>query len=215
MDYNNIQKEIHKVITDYTRLHPIAECGLQPILDGLTNPEMYAKAPIKIMFMLKEAYDYDKKTRTIGSGGWNHTDYLNDKGEYDYNIITEVKTHQRVSMIATGILRGLSYDNPQRKVLTEFEVLSDFKSLAWINVGKFPAPDGVSTSPARLRTVYNYWKEILFRQIEEYTPDVIIFGNTFSVFKNDLMPFRTVSKEWPTHVYRDKNVCTLMPIIRV
>ena len=36
--------------------------------------------------------------------------------------------------------------------------------------------------------LYSLWKPILFKQIELYNPDIIIFGNTFSCFQNDLFP---------------------------
>lgn len=202
MSYEHIQANLHVKIKQYANSHPADECGRLPILDGLTNSVKYQECPLKIMFILKEAYDKDEYGN-IGNGGWDHAEYLNDDGNYDYNIISGNRTHQRVSMITTGILRNIDYDDKGWDSLSERDLLDDFKSIAWINVGKYPAPNGTSTSPYRLKKAYQYWRTVLLEQIELYNPKIIIFGNTFWLFRDDISPLFEISKKWPTHIYKD------------
>lgn len=59
---------------------------------------------------------------------------------------------------------------------------------------------------ASLSNYYACWKPILDKQIELYQPDVIIFGNTFSCFKADMVgsdrqPDITIG-DHSFHVYR-------------
>lgn len=196
------EKENHlkKMTMDYANEHGLEE-GRLPIFDGITNVELYSRAEVKILFVLKEAYEKEDNGE-IGNGGWDHAAYLNDNDE---SIIYGVLTHDRVSKIASCILRNFSLEDYNNPTFSWDMALQDFHSVAWINVGKFPAPCVTSTSDARLNEAYNYWKPVLFRQIEAYDPDVIIFGNTFKVFHNDLeKEVALLDDQWPTHTYRDK-----------
>jgi hypothetical protein len=171
-----------------------SENNLKPIIDGLTNPEIYAKASPKIMFILKEAYEDEGC-----GGGWNHAEYLNED-----EVINATTTHIRVSRITTGIYHDLTWDSDKWKSIPQEIIENEFKSLSWLNVGKFPAPAGTTTSNPRLWKVYQDWKDILFDQIESFDPDIIIFGNTFFVFYEDIIDtLRVISKDGPTHIYLD------------
>ena len=46
-------------------------------------------------------------------------------------------------------------------------------------------PAGTSTDNNSLWEKYDNWRDILWEQIDAYSPDVIIFGNTFEYFKDD------------------------------
>ena len=50
------------------------------------------------------------------------------------------------------------------------------KSVAYVNIGKMPGE--TSTSDAHLADLYRDWKDILFKQIDLYAPDVIIVCGT-------------------------------------
>ena len=181
------------------------------VIDGLTNPILYENAPVRILFVLKEAYD----TEGDNVESWNHTDYLRDS---DFYILDkkDYPTHYVVSKISSGLLHNWLFSNPQYEKLwaddtTAPEILSDFQSIGWVNIGKFPAPGQSSTSSSRLHEVYNDWKDVLFAQIEVYDPDIIIFGGTFGVIEEDLdnsdNPFYGLEylfKEGATKAYKDK-----------
>lgn len=201
MEYTNIQAQLHEIINQYPD-----ENSRRPILDGLTYPEKYSEARVKIMFVLKEAYDVDKETKEIGSGGWDHTKLLNTD---DYSVIKGNKTHRRVSEVATALLRNVQYEDSQRELITEDEKLDDFKKIAWINVGKYPAPEGSKTIDRRLKDAYKCWKSVLFQQIESYNPSIIIFGGTFSLFHDDIQKqigncnFKGPFGKWPAEYWED------------
>ena len=48
-------------------------------------------------------------------------------------------------------------------------------------------PAHKTSSDTLLEESYQQWQKILFAQIELYKPEVIIFGNTFKFFKEDLI----------------------------
>ena len=58
------------------------------------------------------------------------------------------------------------------------------KSIGIININKMP---GNSRSNDKdIAEKYEFWKPLLNWQLKVYNPDIIIFGNTFQYFKNDL-----------------------------
>jgi hypothetical protein len=81
-----------------------------------------------------------------------------------------------------GYLNGYKYDDMDY-ISNQLEMAKVMQCIAYINVSKMPAPP-IST-PSHVRRCYNQWKPILYKQIETYTPDVIIFGNTFAHFRHD------------------------------
>ena len=60
--------------------------------------------------------------------------------------------------------------------------------IAFINIDKMP---GNNCSSEIIGQTYETWKEILWEQIDLYKPDVIIFGNTFDFFKEDMVGSET------------------------
>lgn len=205
---------IKKLIEAYTEEHGL-EYGRRPITDGITNPRLYDTAPVKILFINKEPYDVDERGE-VGAGGWSHTDYLNDK---EATIITDVFTHHRVSKIASCILRNFSLECYDNSGFSWEMALEDFKKIAWINVGKFPAPGISSTSDTRLYKAYEYWKPVLLKEIEIIDADIMIFGNTFKVFEKDLIAGLTeVGHEGRTRIFIDRQqrllIDTYHPAVR-
>jgi hypothetical protein len=56
--------------------------------------------------------------------------------------------------------------------------------IAIINFNKMPA--ATESNNADIAKKYEYWKPILHWQLKQYDPQIIIFGNTFQHFKEDL-----------------------------
>ena len=71
------------------------------------------------------------------------------------------------------------------------------KRIAYINISKMPAL--TQTDDGQLQELYERWRPILLRQIKVYDPQVIVFGNTFRYFKNDL----AAAAGQPDQVYGD------------
>lgn len=172
---DNLKQEIASVVP---------ENGRKPIPDGITNPELYAKAPVKILLILKEPYD-KMADGSVGEGEWKHDEYLNDL-TFDEIYYHRKPTEKRVSKLVSCIFRNISYSELSKSNLSEDEIMNDFKSIAWINVGKYPAPGNTASPDSRVRQQYGFWKDILFKQISAYQPEIIIFGKTFGLFFEDL-----------------------------
>lgn len=148
-----------------------------PIFDGVVNENEYANANVKILWILKDAnstgeedaYDMrlaisDLKTETGIRKGW-------------------ANTFSNIVYVTNGILNNSNWEDV-RNYYDDPTVVDALKKIAYINVKK---TGGTSQSiENELQDHYNKTKELLFNQINEFNPDVIIFGNTFRFFENDL-----------------------------
>ena len=56
-------------------------------------------------------------------------------------------------------------------------------------------PAYTTSQESELWGKYKLWKDILLRQIDLYDPEVIIFGNTFKYFKEDIITDKTIIPE--------------------
>lgn len=207
-----IQQEMERLILERGRELRDKEANQTIVIDGLTNPALYEKSTLKIVFVLKEAYETDESNLE----SWNHTVYLNDPDFYILDKKT-YPTHYVVSKIASGLLRNWlfrnhMYDKMWNNSPTDAEILKDFQSIGWINIGKFPAPAQSLTSKSRLNEAYADWKDVVFAQIDAYNPDIVILGGTFDAindnggFGEDNSPFGEIqykAKEAMSKAYTD------------
>lgn len=191
-------KTINEAIKTEIRNMPPEE-GRKPIPDGITNTELYTQAPQKILFILKEAYD--EKDGDKGMGDWDHDDLLSN---LTYTDLKRKATYNRVSKLTSCIFRTSSFSEFLNAKYSEKEMMEDFRSIAWINVGKYPAPKGTKTDNSRLQQAYKFWKPILLKQIASYKPDIIIFGATFYLFKEDLIGMFGIHEVISPWIYKDK-----------
>ncbi len=165
-----------------------AEYGRRPIPDGITDPTLYEQVPMKILLILKEPYD-KMKDGSVGNGGWEHDIYLKELTYdeiYHPQRLYQRRTEKRVSKLVSCVLRNLKYSDFKNAYLSETEIMDDFRSIAWINVGKYPAPNNTTSSYSHVKQQYIVWRDILFKQLDSYNPDVVIFGQTFGFFYEDL-----------------------------
>ena len=66
----------------------------------------------------------------------------------------------------------------------EPEMAQCLNEIVLVNVNKMPANHRSNDTDIALK--YEYWKPILFWRLKQYDPQIIIFGNTFQHFKDDL-----------------------------
>ncbi len=150
---------------------------LYPITDGVADAEAYMSSNPKVMWVLKEPYDEFDGDQP-GGGGWSIVDGCFAKIEQKpialtwYNIIY-VMYGLRNGQIGDRI-PSINNDRTMANVL---------KEIAYINVSKMP--NRTSTKDSDLWRFYVTWKDILWKQIDLYDPDIIIFGATFGLFQND------------------------------
>jgi hypothetical protein len=84
--------------------------------------------------------------------------------------------------VTYGLLNDKSFEKMDTDKI-DSEMLEILTRIAWVNISKILAKP---KSPRdHMDECYKDWKEILFKQIKTYSSDILIFGGTFSHFKND------------------------------
>jgi hypothetical protein len=157
------------------------------IADGIINKELWDKAPIKVLFILKEAYESDKDE----TKEWVLNDYLDrdlDKlGKIIWWSIAQW-LHGINQLIKTGDVE------PFDEKFKDISGIDDtFRSCAVINLKK---SSGLSSSSTEDLAEYvkSDW-DLLWQQVEEIKPDLIICGATYPLIASQLdTPVR--SAEW-------------------
>lgn len=136
------------------------------INDGIIDEETFKKESVKILFVLKEAYDKNIGGDFTKEGGWSLPELIN-KMIKDFTL-TQIPT-----------FNGLFLFSAQYFQSDSLEVI---KKIAYINIIK---KSGISkTNSKELKSTFNENKKILLTQIHEIKPNVIIFagnaiGNLF------------------------------------
>lgn len=149
----------------------------EPIFDGVCDPERYLKSKIKVMWILKEAYDdFDKNDNPIG-GGWK----IYQSWDQDPLKASKSSTWQPIMYVLRALAENNKWDDIAWIWDEREEYLEYLKSCAYINVNKMP---GDLTS-GDLSKEFEDWKEIISKQIKLYDPNIIIFGNTYKYFQNE------------------------------
>ena len=171
---------------------------IEPIYDGITDIQGYLASNPKIMWILKEPYDDFTITGRSKGGNWSFTEHFqNDDVWKDEDMW---KLMIQINYAIHNDLKWKELDYIEKNP----EMAEELRRTAYINVGKMPAEP---TSPNNhMQDCYIIWKDILFEQIKLYKPDVIIFGYTFYLFKEDLgitdKPVSTVAGQWFSNFYR-------------
>lgn len=152
-----------------------------PITDGVCDEEAYLKSSPKVMWILKEPYDeFDKSSGKAGGGGWSIP-----KNCFFKDDVWKQKTWRNIIYIMQGIRNGWSWEEIPPLSQNPDYARKTIQEIAYINVSKMP--NGMTSNDAFIARAYQDWKDILYEQISLYAPDVIIFGNTFKYFKNDMI----------------------------
>lgn len=152
--------------------------SIEAIPDGIYSAERYLSASKRILWVLKEPYDEITEAGMPCGGGWCIYEC------FDKDDVWRGRTWQPMIYASYGILHGLHYQDMDwlRDDPSMAEVLKD---IAYINISKMPG--FTSSNDADIQRYYDIWRPILLKQIELYRPDIIIFGNTFKYFMQDLI----------------------------
>ena len=181
--YNKFNNEFQN--SDYNRTVQQKRANANitgPITDGLSDIKKYLKSEVKIMWILKEPYDDYAKGLYYG-GGWSITDDGLKIKPQDFIEGKARNTWLPIAYISEGVKNGVS--NVIELKETETSILcEDLQSIAYINISKIP--QGSTTDDKTLPWKYEFWKDIIQKQIKLYKPDVIIFGNTLKYVMDDL-----------------------------
>ena len=144
------------------------------------------------MWILKEPWHLYTASGNPKGGDWYFTKHFNTPEVWKDQEMWKV-----MIQINYGIRNNLKWSELDF-IDNKPEMSEELKKIAYINVGKMPAqpvsPDG------HMLDCYNTWAEIIHKQIELYSPNVIIFGKTFEYFyeyfKINEKPISTVSGKW-------------------
>ena len=167
------QVRIIDKINSLAKEKKLSNDNVEPIPDGIYSAELYLSAPLQIMWILKEPYDYFQEDGTPTGGGWLlYEGFLGEDRDWQKNI-----TWQRIIYTMYGLRNGLRYGDMDY-IRNKPEMGDVMKETVILNLSKMPA----QTTSGDYTFAQSYeacWKPILIKQIELYNPQVIIFGNTF------------------------------------
>ena len=159
-----IDKLVEKTCKDSTNLE------LKPIYDGAINATLYVRAPVRILWILKEPWE--ERDINGGAGGWSLRELLDEKPE-----IFRKHTHRYVFCVSYGLLKGTRDWSVIRNSRGDADYKTLFRSVAHINVKKLPNTRNAPASNNAVMRGYETGKEIIRQQIELYKPDVVIGCN--------------------------------------
>ena len=174
------EKEIQKQIYEVAQKHNLL-IRADPIKDGIYSAKKFLSAPLRLMWVLKEPYD-EVDNGIAGGGGWSIPKDLFKAPEYDYYTKGNLSA-KMLTRLSYCLLNDKKFAESTDLSNTQ-EIAQSLQNIAYINISKMPA--GTTTNNASLPEKYEIWKSVLLKQIETYSPDVIIFGNTFTYFITDL-----------------------------
>lgn len=176
-EIKSCQVLIHKMIQLKAATKYDAEDS-EPIYDGVCDPEMYSESKIKVMWVLKEAYDDIDESGLPKGGGW---EIFEKWGKADkVKEVTSVRSWQPIMYV----LRALSEDNSWDDIAwirdDREKYVEILRSCAYININKMPAKE----TSGDMTEKFNLWCDEINAQILAYKPDAIIFGNTIDYFND-------------------------------
>lgn len=145
------------------------------IIDGLMGEE-YFNSRYKIAWFLKEAYSTQKE-------GFHYKEHLAQPNAYE-NFYKEInKTWHPIIYASYGILNNFSYWEELYFIRERPEMCDIIKNILIINVNKYPSSTGTYTNYSNLALAFKEFKSLIKTQVETLQPQVYIFGNTFSIYK--------------------------------
>ena len=197
------QIEMEERINKHAEELGLTKYKLKPITDGVSDISGYLASDSKIMWILKEPWGNITPTGIVRS----FDDWSSFPDLFQNDDIWHDERMWQVMIQVTYAIHNKKKWTELKYIENNQEMIDELKKIAYINLSKMP---GKKDSPANhLKECYPKWKDITLDQIKLYNPDIIIFGNTFDFFKEDLKitttPKRTTSRRWYTNLYKENN----------
>ncbi len=186
--FRNSQDCIEREIEDNVRQHSFFN---DAIFDGVADLALYLKSSPKVAWILKEPYD-DFENGIPSGGGWSIPRDCFMKEDQEW----KVRTWQRVIYVMYGLANNLRYSQMDY-IKNDPDMGKVLRAVAWINLSKMPAYS--TSSITQITNQYkNFWRPIVQKQLDLYSPDVIVFGNTLQCCREDFLsendvPLKTIS----------------------
>lgn len=143
------------------------------IKDGIINVDEYLGADLKIMWILKEVNSPEDED-------WDMRDVLSNLKSTCGTKMKEgwANTFNPIVYTTYGILNNLCWEDiPNTNVSPE--IIDIIKKIAFVNIKKVSG-EAVAVN-SKLIDFHNQFGHILKKQIESFSPDVIICGNTLDI----------------------------------
>lgn len=172
---------------------------VEPIYDGVVDAEGYLSTSPKVMWILKEPYDDFDANGIPQGGGWTMFKDV-AAGKTLAESVNANAALRNVAYASYAILNGMDSYSKLPWITDKPEMYeSAIRCVAYCNIGKMPGQ--TTTSTTWIKKVAGDWKDILFKQIDLYNPDVIIVcgTDTLQVLNGDMgldlpNPKRTVKQ---------------------
>ncbi len=156
----------------------------EPIIDGIVDIDEYLNSKFKVLWILKEPHD-DKEDGFASGGGWHFAnDFLAPSGFYKRMGLSR-STWQPIVYVTYGMLNDFMNFDDMDYIRNNQSMTDIVRKIAVINVKKLPGFTRTNDfGPISL--AYNKHKELLHKQIETYSPNIIIGGSTLHLFYKQL-----------------------------
>jgi hypothetical protein len=168
------------------------------VRDGILDVEKYMTAPVKILWVLKEA---NSPNDEIGDMRPCLTS-LHSNDDTDRIAPDWGHTWTPVAYTTYGIFEKMNWiDIPDIRGNAQ-EVLKHMPNIAHINVKKFAGKN--KANDKEMKIFIDQYKALIYEQIEIINPDVIIFGSTFKYFSDYFDGKEKIYERPPVYQSQDK-----------
>lgn len=153
------------------------------ITDGVMNVDNYFLNDIRLAWMLKEPYDELDGT----GGGWSYFEMFKGGDLYleQFNRPHKVTWHP-IIYISYGIMNNFMKWSDLDYIRENHKMCDVVKNVAFINSQKLPSKNVTRTDINDLIESISKNSDLLKRQVNLLNPNVLIFGNTFNLYKEIL-----------------------------
>ena len=180
MDLKTLKEESEIITNKIIKKDSDLYRNIEPVIDGIVSIEEYIKTHPKILWVLKEPYDEADGT----GGGWQLVRDFPKDDQDNYIFGNSSSTWHPIIYICYGILNNYRVFNEMPEITANSKMHQILNKIAVINIKKTPGQ--TATDYKSLDEAFKANKDILFKQIETYDPDIIIGGNTLGYFFNEM-----------------------------
>ena len=153
-----------------------------PVLDGIVDVAKYISAKYRILWILKEVNETTEPN--VANGHWDIRNVLQVLRESNGIKKGWEHTFKNIILCSHGILNNYACWDDMSYLKNDLSMTDSLKEIAYINLKNQP---GAAVANLNLvKTAYERDKDIILNQIEVFNPDIIIFGGTFNLVKEDL-----------------------------
>ena len=180
MNAEYLKKQQELIVEYIYRFSDKSDPNTEPILDGIADESKYAESKYRIAWILKEPYDEDDGS----GGGWSLSKDLLSKQNLYSEVVGRSPTWQPMVYVTYSILNGFVSYSEMDYIRDDPEMAQCLNKICLVNINKKPAFH--RSNDLEIGIKYQYWKPILFWQMKVYDPQIVIFGNTFQHFWEDM-----------------------------